>query len=464
MSVATQDTLRKEGNELLKCNDIRGAVSKYSEAIQVAGEDHLLFSNRSAALLLLREFNQALKDADRCIELAPSWGKSYLRKFNVLIAMGQFLQAHHLCESALLRVGQEDSELVRSMLGQCQVELVHQSLRGIWKGRVSEAMGGYTQTMTFGEGNSVRIDVFGRHQNCKYSLDLSKGPSALTIMFGAEAGNTTVPYIFELKDSGESLAMCCPFLVPELPVAFDGPGYVLMRKGDRVDEVDTTVSEKRARLAGLKHPELKMMFYLEEFAKVVSEGALNISQPESSDVPGDDETEANKKIIQVMAMHVKMTELEQVFGAELAKSAFGVISRGDDYFKSSPETKVAADRLRDLLISSGFLSSESLEQARLQYTKTVPNGETNSSSRTRLQKKLMQKNSERKVSGHDEVLASISDPSPNDFPNGQRSADVPRKDSPIHECRSQMQWPMICGVALAAVSIGILVRKFFWRS
>ncbi len=46
------DSLRLEGNELLKNKDLLGAISKYSVALDLSPNDHVLYSNRSAAYLI----------------------------------------------------------------------------------------------------------------------------------------------------------------------------------------------------------------------------------------------------------------------------------------------------------------------------------------------------------------------------------------------------------------------------
>ncbi len=46
--------------------------------------DHTVFSNRSAVKLVLEDFQGALEDAERVIELKPDWARGYFRKANAL--------------------------------------------------------------------------------------------------------------------------------------------------------------------------------------------------------------------------------------------------------------------------------------------------------------------------------------------------------------------------------------------
>jgi tetratricopeptide (TPR) repeat protein len=462
MTVADPGVLRQEGNTLLKSNDIRGAISKYTEGISIAPNDHLLYSNRSAAFLLQNNLDQALDDATRCIQLAPRWGKSYTRRADALFAMGKYAEAKDLCTSALELIGEEDVDLIRSMLGKCEIHVYHKRLKGAWRGRVANEMGGYLQTMTFGENSAVRIDVFGRHQNCKYSLDLSKTPSVLTILFGSNETATSVPYRFEFRDEDQSIAMCCPFLVPELPEEFTGPGFVLMDRWNGKDTEDINIEQRRVAMSSVKDPQDKMRLYLDDFAKVIAEGSVKIDPSVPTGLQSDDEIEANKKVIQVMSMHVKITELEEIYGKETTKTAFGIISQGDEYATASVEVKLAADRLRDLLLSTGFLTPEGLEQARLQYTKAPAQDGNNASSRTRLQRKLIEKNS-RKCEAEPEQ--SIQLPVSEDLTH-QAETDLPDvRSSTLNTVISGRgsSWIFIAAGIASVIGTGLLIKKVLSR-
>ena len=42
-------------------------------------DDHVFYSNRSAAYMKADSISKALKDAEKCVELAPQWSKGYSR-------------------------------------------------------------------------------------------------------------------------------------------------------------------------------------------------------------------------------------------------------------------------------------------------------------------------------------------------------------------------------------------------
>lgn len=53
---------------------------KFTQAIDLDPENHILYSNRSAAYAVLEDYQKALEDADKCISIKPDWVKGQLRK------------------------------------------------------------------------------------------------------------------------------------------------------------------------------------------------------------------------------------------------------------------------------------------------------------------------------------------------------------------------------------------------
>lgn len=66
------------GNELFKKKDMDGAIRLYSVSISCAPENHLLYSNRSAAYQAKGLWADALHDAEKCIHINEYFPKGYL--------------------------------------------------------------------------------------------------------------------------------------------------------------------------------------------------------------------------------------------------------------------------------------------------------------------------------------------------------------------------------------------------
>ena len=96
------ETLKDEGNTAYQQAEYRVAVSKYSAAIDLANvSQHILYGNRSMAYLKLGEHEEALKDAEKAIELDPSWVKGHFRKISCLVATESWDAVASACKKAL---------------------------------------------------------------------------------------------------------------------------------------------------------------------------------------------------------------------------------------------------------------------------------------------------------------------------------------------------------------------------
>jgi stress-induced-phosphoprotein 1 len=53
---------------------------KFTQAIAIEPENHILYSNRSAVHSAQGEYQKALEDAEKSISIKPDWSKGQLRK------------------------------------------------------------------------------------------------------------------------------------------------------------------------------------------------------------------------------------------------------------------------------------------------------------------------------------------------------------------------------------------------
>ena len=98
------------GNEAFKHAEWEGAHRLYSVAIASSTSPHILHSNRAAASLALANertherlahAQAALADAERCIELDPSFGKGYYRRAVALQLLGKTIEARKAFEEVV---------------------------------------------------------------------------------------------------------------------------------------------------------------------------------------------------------------------------------------------------------------------------------------------------------------------------------------------------------------------------
>ena len=69
------EDLKKRGNEALGEGNTAEAIQLYSQAIEVAPDNHVLYSNRCAAYMKAEEYEKALADAQETVRLKKDWPK-----------------------------------------------------------------------------------------------------------------------------------------------------------------------------------------------------------------------------------------------------------------------------------------------------------------------------------------------------------------------------------------------------
>ena len=70
MAAAEKD----KGNAAFKLGDYKTAIVHFTNALNLE-PTHVLYSNRSACYAGLGKWDEALKDAESCIEKSPTWAK-----------------------------------------------------------------------------------------------------------------------------------------------------------------------------------------------------------------------------------------------------------------------------------------------------------------------------------------------------------------------------------------------------
>ncbi|GAM35578.1 chaperone activator [Talaromyces pinophilus] len=94
------DALKAEGNKAFSTKDYATAIDKFTQAIAIEPQNHVLYSNRSAVYAATSEYQKALDDANKAIEIKPDWAKGWSRKGAAARGLGDLLLAHDAYEEA----------------------------------------------------------------------------------------------------------------------------------------------------------------------------------------------------------------------------------------------------------------------------------------------------------------------------------------------------------------------------
>ncbi|KAJ7499347.1 activator of Hsp70 and Hsp90 chaperone [Mycena latifolia] len=109
--------LKDQGNKAFAAKDYDKAIDLFTQAIAVDPQNHVLYSNRSAAHAGKKQWTEALTDAEQCVVVNSSWSKGYARKGAALHGARRYDEAIAAYEEGLKL---EDSPALRKGLKEVQ--------------------------------------------------------------------------------------------------------------------------------------------------------------------------------------------------------------------------------------------------------------------------------------------------------------------------------------------------------
>ncbi|RYR59901.1 hypothetical protein Ahy_A05g025844 isoform I [Arachis hypogaea] len=121
------DEEREKGNEYFKQQKYPEAVRHYTESLRRNPKDPRTYSNRAACYTKLGAMPEGLKDAEKCIELDPTFVKGYTRKGAVQFFMKEYDKALETYKEGL-KHDPNNQELLDG-IGRC-VQQINKASRG----------------------------------------------------------------------------------------------------------------------------------------------------------------------------------------------------------------------------------------------------------------------------------------------------------------------------------------------
>ncbi|XP_033625668.1 stress-induced-phosphoprotein 1-like [Asterias rubens] len=115
------DDLKAQGNSALQSGDAKKAVELYTQAITLNPTNHVLYSNRSAAYAKMGDYENALVDGCKTVEIKPDWAKGYSRKGAALAFLDRYAEAEVTYKEGLDH--DPNNQQLKDGLGDCQKNL-----------------------------------------------------------------------------------------------------------------------------------------------------------------------------------------------------------------------------------------------------------------------------------------------------------------------------------------------------
>ena len=106
---------KEVGNTKYKEGKYQEAVDAYAQAIQADPSVPAFYGNRSAALLMLKKFDQALSDCKKAIDLDPAYVRGYIRGAKCQLQQGKVRESQMMLDDCL-RANEECAEAQKELL------------------------------------------------------------------------------------------------------------------------------------------------------------------------------------------------------------------------------------------------------------------------------------------------------------------------------------------------------------
>ncbi|XP_051114985.1 hsp70-Hsp90 organizing protein 3 [Andrographis paniculata] len=238
------DEAKAKGNAAFSAGNFNDAVLHFTDAINLAPTNHVLYSNRSAAYASLNKFSEALSDAQKTVELKPDWGKGYSR----LGAAHMGLQSYNDAVSSYKKGLEIDpnNEALKSGLSDAEAALARSN-------RSRAGPGASPFGDAFGPEMWVRLtsdpgtrEYLQQPDFVKMMQDIQKNPNNLNMYLKDQRVMQALGVLLNLKfqaRGGDDDA--------EMPSATASNGETPERKRPAASEAEPVKQEKRAE----KEPE-----------------------------------------------------------------------------------------------------------------------------------------------------------------------------------------------------------------
>jgi len=89
------------GNDAFKKGDYQKAIENYTYAIECEPNNHIFRTNRAIAYATTKNWEKSLRDAEKSVEIMPSWIKGHLRRGVALFELARYQDAYNAFKQGL---------------------------------------------------------------------------------------------------------------------------------------------------------------------------------------------------------------------------------------------------------------------------------------------------------------------------------------------------------------------------
>lgn len=163
MTVAAAEDKKQQGNTHFAAKEYDKAIEQYTDAIKLDRNNHVYYSNRSAAYASKKDWEAAVSDAKECIKLNPTFLKGFYRLATAQIELNDLDAALSTIKQGL-NVDPENSQLHR------QLRTVKAKKKAAAQGAASSSSGAGGSSLSHGLPYAAAADA----ANNKELVDLQQ--------------------------------------------------------------------------------------------------------------------------------------------------------------------------------------------------------------------------------------------------------------------------------------------------
>jgi tetratricopeptide (TPR) repeat protein len=155
--MTSPEEYKEAGSKAYRENDFQKAISDWTNAIAGSKDPNLLkvvYSNRSAAYLKLKQYILALADGEKCVSLDSTWSKGYTRKGDALYSLTRYTEAFNAYNSGLRIAAPDEKKALQ--------EKAEQAMRAI-RGRDDSGSGSASSSTEASSGGKKFINHVQRY-------------------------------------------------------------------------------------------------------------------------------------------------------------------------------------------------------------------------------------------------------------------------------------------------------------